>query len=78
MEHDLSVNDRIECGIQQGDTLSPDISFLYTEMRTRSIDEEVGVRFIGFNFNIRYSDDAVLHAMNEKGKKLSKLVDCYN
>ena len=44
LDKDLSNENPIEIGVRQGDVLSPDFFLIYSEMITRSIDEENGVR----------------------------------
>ena len=54
-------------GVKQGCVLSPDIFNLYSEVIMRNLEEHPEIKVSGKNVNnLRYADDMVLIAENEK------------
>ena len=77
LESDLLDEVRTEMGVRQGNILSSAFFFIYSDLITRSIDEENGVRVNSVNLNIiRYSDDTVLVTITYKD--LKNLLDGVN
>ncbi len=68
VEQDVSQYIEIKLGVRQGCVLSPTLFNLCTEMIFRDINDKKGVIIGGININnLRYADDTVLIADNEKG-----------
>ena len=65
--NDLSAFQDIKRGVRQGCVLSPDLFSIYSEIIMRALKGMPGIKVGGYNMNnIRYADDTVLIADNEK------------
>ena len=74
VENDTSPFQKIKRGVRQGCVLSPDLFNLYSELIMRNLEDSPGIKVGGKNVNnLRYADDTVLIAENEKD--LQNLLD---
>ena len=72
--NDLSAFQDIKRGVRQGRVLSPDLFSIYSEIIMRALEGMPGIKAGGYNTNnIRYADDTVLIADNEK--ELQEMLD---
>ena len=72
--NDLSAFQDIKRGVRQGCVLSPDLFSIYSEIIMRALEGMPGIKVGGYNMNnIRYADDTVLIADNEK--ELQEMLD---
>ena len=72
-----SESGKFKQDVRQGCVLSPDLFSLYSEIIMRNIKDLPGIKVGGYNFNnLRYADDTVLIAGNQKD--LQRLVDIIN
>ena len=72
--NDLSVFQDIKRGVRQGCLLSPDLFSIYSEIIMRALEGMPGIKIGGYKMNnIRYADDTVLIADNEK--ELQEMLD---
>ena len=72
--NDLSAFQDIKSGVRQGCVLSPDLFSIYSEIIMRALEGMPGIKVGGYNMNnIRYADDTVLIADNEK--ELQEMLD---
>ena len=72
--NDLSAFQDIKRGVRQGCVLSPDLFPIYSEIIMRALEGMPGIKVGGYNMNnIRYADDTVLIADNEK--ELQEMLD---
>ena len=70
----LSAFQDIKRGVRQGCVLSPDLFSIYSEIIMRAIEGMPSIKVGGYNMNnIRYADDTVLIADNEK--ELQEMLD---
>ena len=70
----LSVFQDIKRGVRQGCLLSPDLFSIYSEIIMRALEGMPGIKIGGYKMNnIRYADDTVLIADNEK--ELQEMLD---
>ncbi|GFN99673.1 serine/threonine-protein phosphatase 6 regulatory ankyrin repeat subunit b [Plakobranchus ocellatus] len=74
VEGEVSKFQNIKRGVRQGCVLSPDLFSLYSEIIMRNLEGHPGIKIGGSNINnLRYADDTVLIAENEKD--LQQLLD---
>ncbi|GFS22812.1 retrovirus-related Pol polyprotein LINE-1 [Elysia marginata] len=74
VEGEVSSFQKIKRGVRQGCVLSPDLFSLYSEVIMRHIEDYPGIKVGGHNINnLKYADDTVLIAENERD--LQKLLD---
>ena len=67
VNNDTSSFQKIKRGARQGCVLSPDLFNLFVKVIMRNLEELPGIKVCGKNVNnLRYSDDTVLIAENEK------------
>ena len=71
---EISSFKKIKHGVSQGCVLSPDLSFLYSEICMQNLEGYPGIKVEGHNVNnLRYADDTVLIAENKDD--LQQLLD---